>query len=587
MQEVVAKLNVAAFAVDDQLRVVAWNEHAEGGGRIPASEALGRLCFEVLPAVDVETGRPCQETCPLLPESARQGWAHNRALRAPWKGGGWVRLQCFAVKAALPNEERRSICLLEPPEDHALERQARVLDLIEALYPALAAQNSPAQAIAASLEALRTITGADGAELFLQAAGGGFESAVEVGRASRSVAAHISDAAAAGVPGVPGGPPHLVIAEYPHDQDSGGPTGWTLCAPIVAQGRMAGLVAISSGQATFEVAAAARVMFPLSVHLASYVAALNSAQTPAGRPAGAARLTAPLAPRLVVRCLGPLMVSVDGQVVPGSRFKRQKALQTLAYLVAHRGRPVSREALIEVLWPGADPRQAGRNLRVILHDLRRGLDPDRQQGAVDPSAGDPSAGDPSAGDPSADVPPADAPDGAARVRSSFVRNEGDLIVLDSSDHVWVDAEAFVEASRRAALLGRRGEDESALAACREAMALYQGDFLEDDLYADWAIICREQFRELFLGIIKQAMWLLDRCGNRDEAIGLCRRALQVDRSREEFHRDLMRLFVASGRRDEAVRQYQACRRILRRDLNTVPAPETEALFRSLSEAAPA
>lgn len=550
IQEIVDKLNVPAFAVDEALRVVAWNGHAERGGSIPASEALGRFCFEVLPATDIETGRPCQETCPLLPESARQGWAHNRALRAPWKGSGWVRLQCFAIKTALPGSERCSICLLEPPEDHALEGQSRVLDLVEALYPALSARTPPLEAIAASLEALRRVARASCAELYLPV-GEHWERVATAGDAPAAVGDGLVGAAARSLFAPPGGPPHLVIASHPESDVPGGAGFWSLCAPVVAQGRLAGILTLSSERESFEAAAAARVMFPLSVHLASYVAALGGPRAIPTRTGEPGRETSPLAPRLVVRCLGPLFISVEGEAVPVARFKRQKAVQAFAYLVAHRGRLVSREALMEVLWPGANPRQAGRNLRVILHDMRRALEP------------------------------------AGETRSSYVRNDGDMVVLDGSDRVWVDAEAFAKAARRAASLGQRGDDQAALAACHEAMALYQGDFLEDDPYADWALICREQFRELYLGVLKQTSVLLERSGRREEAIGLCRRALQVDRGREEFHRDLMRLFLATGRRDEALRQYQTCRRILRRELGTVPAPETEALFRSLSEAAPA
>src|SRR3546814_12689321 len=53
------------------------------------------------------------------------------------------------------------------------------------------------------------------------------------------------------------------------------------------------------------------------------------------------------------------------------------------------------------------------------------------------------------------------------------------------------------------------------------------------------------------------------------------------RSREDMHRWLMRAFAASGQRTSALAAYDACRSLLREELDVAPEPETEALYKAI------
>src|SRR5262245_22826874 len=67
---------------------------------------------------------------------------------------------------------------------------------------------------------------------------------------------------------------------------------------------------------------------------------------------------------------GPLMVQIDGRRLEGELPGRQGRL-LLAYLAAHRRRPVSRAELIEMLWPTDAPASPEAALKVLLARLRR------------------------------------------------------------------------------------------------------------------------------------------------------------------------------------------------------------------------
>src|SRR5690606_31632181 len=67
------------------------------------------------------------------------------------------------------------------------------------------------------------------------------------------------------------------------------------------------------------------------------------------------------------------------------------------------------------------------------------------------------------------------------------------------------------------------------------------------------------------------------------AIPHARRWLALDPLLEAPHRALMRLYARTGQRNAALRQYQACVRLLAEELNVEPAEETTALYERIRQ----
>jgi DNA-binding SARP family transcriptional activator len=70
-------------------------------------------------------------------------------------------------------------------------------------------------------------------------------------------------------------------------------------------------------------------------------------------------------------------------------------------------------------------------------------------------------------------------------------------------------------------------------------------------------------------------------GRPGAAIGRYERLLEFEPEREGWHRCLMRVYARSGERALALRQYHACRTLLRDSLGVDPSPETQRLYVSL------
>jgi LuxR family maltose regulon positive regulatory protein len=120
---------------------------------------------------------------------------------------------------------------------------------------------------------------------------------------------------------------------------------------------------------------------------------------------------------------------------------------------------------------------------------------------------------------------------------------------------------------------------------QQAIALYQGDFLED-CYADWCLLYREALRERCLEALDELAGRLLARRQYRQAIQTLRRGLEMDDLREKFHRRLMRAYALSGRRSQALAQYQCCAEILERELGTAPSPETTALYQRILDGLP-
>jgi len=123
-----------------------------------------------------------------------------------------------------------------------------------------------------------------------------------------------------------------------------------------------------------------------------------------------------------------------------------------------------------------------------------------------------------------------------------------------------------------------GDARAAIGAYEAAVQLYRGDYLEDEAFTDWCWSEREHLRESCLDSLASLATHYARLGLLDRSIASYRQALRLDPAREQNHQGLIRALFASGRRDEALRQYHTCREVLRRELDIPPLPETESLY---------
>jgi DNA-binding SARP family transcriptional activator len=124
------------------------------------------------------------------------------------------------------------------------------------------------------------------------------------------------------------------------------------------------------------------------------------------------------------------------------------------------------------------------------------------------------------------------------------------------------------------------------AALEQAAALYRGDLLDgfvvdEEPFEQWLVQERERLRELALDCLARLLRHQSALETVDAAINTARRLLSLDPLQEAVHRVLMRLHARNGRREAALRQYEVCVGVLRRELQLGPEPETQQLHEEI------
>lgn len=124
---------------------------------------------------------------------------------------------------------------------------------------------------------------------------------------------------------------------------------------------------------------------------------------------------------------------------------------------------------------------------------------------------------------------------------------------------------------------------------RKAAEIYRGNLLEHFSsgiapFDEWLGERRLTYWRAALAIFGNLLTTQIRAGWWEEAVDTAGRLLSLDPSQEVVHRTLIRLQLEQGRPDSALRRYEECADILRRDYNRAPAPETERLHQEIVRA---
>jgi len=121
---------------------------------------------------------------------------------------------------------------------------------------------------------------------------------------------------------------------------------------------------------------------------------------------------------------------------------------------------------------------------------------------------------------------------------------------------------------------------TAVNAVREAVELYRGPLL-DNFTADipgfdqWLAEQRLRYWRTALSTMGKLLAAQVKAGWWESAVETASRLLALDPTQEVVHRTLMRLQLEQGRPDSALRRYQECADILRREFQREPSSDTE------------
>lgn len=237
--------------------------------------------------------------------------------------------------------------------------------------------------------------------------------------------------------------------------------------------------------------------------------------------------------KLEVRLLGGFELARGGAVLDQLPLRAARSL--FAFLVLNRDRAHTRDLLAGTFWPDFDDTRARKRLSQALWQVQTTLGEDEGQ--------------------------------------RYLIGTPDTIRFNPEADFRLDVDDFEDALDEAKGVDRTVEAE----ALGRAVDLYRGDLLAG-FYDDWLFPDQDRLRTRFLGALERLADLSQARGDYETALTHARRLAQEDEFDEEAHRRVMRLAVLLGRHNEAIRQFDECRRVLAEELGTEPSSETMDLY---------
>lgn len=240
---------------------------------------------------------------------------------------------------------------------------------------------------------------------------------------------------------------------------------------------------------------------------------------------------------LEIRLFGGLEISQAG--TPLNTFMSNKAPALLAYLAMHP-HAHQREGLAALLWGELADADAKNNLRQVLTNLRKVVEP-------------------------------------------YLTVTRETIGFNPHVAYFLDVEAF----ERQLATARDQSPAQQMSTLQVATALYRGDFMagffvrDAPEFEEWLLAQKARLREIALHALHTLSGLQMSHGHYDLAIASAGQALAIDPWREEVHRQLMLALARTGQRSAVAAQYRRCQHILQQELGVEPSAETQNLFSRL------
>jgi len=225
-----------------------------------------------------------------------------------------------------------------------------------------------------------------------------------------------------------------------------------------------------------------------------------------------------------IKLFGSFSMKVDDTEIRENEWKTRKISGILKYLIANPERSVSRDTLSALFWPESDAKAASTSLRAALYELRKVL---------------------------------------ARFDLAF-ESEKALIAENKNGFnlcrrhlIECDTDTFSGLYKQ---YKHKNSSSKAIRILLEQMVeLYEGNFLENDLYDEWIDVSREHYKSMYIEVSHKLAKLCMAAGEFEHAEALLEKHMKVDSFDEKACGMLIYLNNNTGRKNQAaslLRQFE-------------------------------
>ncbi|MEK5235406.1 response regulator [Paenibacillus sp. FSL L8-0470] len=227
---------------------------------------------------------------------------------------------------------------------------------------------------------------------------------------------------------------------------------------------------------------------------------------------------------MMIRCFQCLRFERNGLQLHDIRWRTAKGQELFAFLFHHRNRFISKDTLIDLLWPDFNLKKASNHLYTTIYQVRQCL----KQGKTDLQIRNLSGGE------------------------GYKLETGSMLV-DSTE--WEKGILSLEPINA----GNYGQYQY-------WFGFYSGDYLADYDYL-WAESERQRLRSIWLHHAMEMAEFYIGCGKIPEAVTVYQRIVQLQPYFEQGHLGLMKVYDRIGERSAVEEQYNILTDLLNRELS--------------------
>ncbi len=247
--------------------------------------------------------------------------------------------------------------------------------------------------------------------------------------------------------------------------------------------------------------------------------------------------------KLSIKLFGGFLVEYDGMMLSSLSPRADSLWMLFRFFLANRGKFITSEALIDMLWQEDDVVNPRKALQNLIYRLRKQLPETDEYGRP------------------------------------YILSQHRTYGWNTEAAVNVDAFEF---DRLTSLVKGGLPEDELKCSCERIMELYTGDYMEDIADEKWVETLTSYYRRQYFSCINSYIGMLYEQHLYNEVIDVCSSALQHNMFEEHYHAMMIHAMLANGNRYGAMSHYKSITSLLSKELDVQPSEELKSAGRSIN-----
>lgn len=235
----------------------------------------------------------------------------------------------------------------------------------------------------------------------------------------------------------------------------------------------------------------------------------------------------------------------NGASIDYQSNRSNKLWMVLAYLLTHRGKQITQDELIEILWADEEIDNPANTLKTLRHRLCSMLD------------------------------------GLGNMPGKeMIRYNHGIYAWNEEVDCMIDIDQF---STYCALAEQEQDSQQKVSYYINAIEYYGGDFLPKLASEMWVMSTHAYYHAEYLRVVKKCIALLQETKRYYEIITICQKAVVIEPYDEDLHRELIQALVHTGARQSALSHYEKVKELFYQEFGLNLSDELVELYKQIIE----